>query len=237
MTGEDEDRTPAPPKGLWQQPKQTKKVPLECYNKQIRLFHLQAQAATWSNLQITWTPIVKPGAIWCCITAACKVGFSWERMDVLWGSAPSGAYLPILQSPKIAIFFTLHLHIVQFSSCKKRGDRARREKRAGWNILPTQRQHWHTPLPNPSCKTICGVMETLPDRAQEAHREWTAGITTMQINEGKVHWKCCLSRGTIMQVYLVAGGQAFTEVSYAMSSFWERNTPNTTVISFSFWQN
>lgn len=56
-------------------------------------------------------------------------------------------------------------------------------------------------------------METLPDRAQEAHREQTAGISTMQINEGKVHWKCCLNRGTIMQVYLVAGGQAFTEKS------------------------
>lgn len=51
------------PKGLWQQPKQTKKVHWECYNKQIRLFHLQAQTATWSNLQIMWTPIVKPGAI------------------------------------------------------------------------------------------------------------------------------------------------------------------------------
>lgn len=40
-----------------------------------------------------------------------------------------------------------------------------------------------------------------------------------------------------MQVYLLAGGQAFTEVSYAMSGFWEWNTLNATVISFSFWQN
>lgn len=62
-------------------------------------------------------------------------------------------------------------------------------------------------------------METLPDRAQEAHREQTAGISTMQINEGEVHWKCCLNRGTIMQLYLVAGGEAFTEVSYAVGGF------------------
>lgn len=62
-------------------------------------------------------------------------------------------------------------------------------------------------------------METLPDRAQEAHREQTAGISTMQINEGKVHWKCCLNRGTIMQIYLVAGGQASTEVNCTMVGF------------------
>lgn len=63
------------------------------------------------------------------------------------------------------------------------------------------------------------MIKTLPDRAQEAHREQTAGISTMQINGGKVHWKYCLNRGTIMQVYLVAGGQAFTEYSYAMGGF------------------
>lgn len=53
-------------------------------------------------------------------------------------------------------------------------------------------------------------METLPDRAQEAHREQTAGISTMQIGEGKVHRKRCSNGGTITQVYSVAGGQAFT---------------------------
>lgn len=53
-------------------------------------------------------------------------------------------------------------------------------------------------------------MERLPDRVQEAHREQTAGVSTMQIDGGQVHQKHCSNRGTIMQVYSVAGSQAFT---------------------------
>lgn len=125
MPGEDEDRTPAPPKGLWQQPKQIEQAPWECYNKQIRTFQLQAQAATWSNLQIVWTPIVKPGAILgACVVwhQLAKLGLAGKRWMCCGDHHPQESTDPSFQAPRqqICLHFAFILCNVFFIVRKDR---------------------------------------------------------------------------------------------------------------------
>lgn len=111
MPREDDDRTPAPPKGLWQQPKQILKVPWEWYNKQIRLFQLKA--ATWSNLQNLWTPIVKPGAILgarVVLQQSAELGLAGKRWRCCGDHLPQEPTYPSFKAPKQQ--FCLHFTFI-----------------------------------------------------------------------------------------------------------------------------
>lgn len=111
-------------------------------------------------------------------------------MDVLWGPPSPGAYLLLLQSPQITILLTPHLWVAQyFLPYKKTQEMGQGVRKGSTNAscLLEGDNADILPRPNPSCKTICSLTETSPDRAQEAHREQTAGVSTMQIGEGKLH--------------------------------------------------
>lgn len=91
----------------------------ECYNKQIRTFQLQSQAAMWSSSQLTWTRMVNPDASLGAFVVqewSAKLGLAEKRRMRYEDHQPQQPAYPSPSTPRGNFAYTFPLNSTIFSS-------------------------------------------------------------------------------------------------------------------------